>query len=781
MKLKSLFFLCAIFIAEICASQTYSRVKLHIGPNGLNGLANAGVAVDHLFQSSESVYTGYFSEFELEIIESFGIRHDIVVEDIQAAWAERNASNRSSVNISCSDDAELIEPENFEIDESYAGFYRYNDMLAALDLMQSLYPEIITVKAPISNFETFEGRPIYHVIISDNPSQEEAEEPNVLYTAIHHAREPMSMSQTIFYMWYLLENYDSDPEVQFLVDNTRMFFVPCINPDGYVLNETQNPNGFGLHRKNVNPVNASNPGVDLNRNYGYQWGTTGISFNTESDVYPGTGPFSEPESQAMRWLVYNHDMSFAFNSHSFGNLILHPIGTTFDEFADHHDYYTQFTNFMVRCNHYQNMKSSGLSLASGDSDDYEYREDIGVQMKDTVFSMTPEVGTSFWPSIDNVLTDCNNMLIPNLMLAHLPHNYYGVEEVNGDIILADAQGDIFINAQRLGRTEGNVIVSLEPINGISFNTGEQMVELNLMESSELSFSYDIVAAELQNDENIEFEIVSNYGTWVDRQLVTKIGSFPTLLISDNADNNDNWQGDWELSSSEFVSPSSSFTDSEFGDYSNNETSVYEMIEPIDLSIATSAAIRFNAKWEIESGYDYCQFQVSTNDGGSWSAICGIFTTIGEGEPGSIQPESEPLWDGFQEDWVQEYFNLNDYLGEVIKVRFVLRSDGFVNQDGFFFDDFQVGVSPQLDTSVPELNESIVDIYPNPASTYVQINTDMNQGFEAFLFSVDGKLIKTQSFNTNNDVLDISDIAKGVYQLRIKSGDIVEEKRLVIER
>jgi carboxypeptidase T len=71
--------------------------------------------------------------------------------------------------------------------------------------------------------------------ISNNPNVDE-EKPEVLYTAIHHAREPASLSQTIFYMWYLLENYETSEEVRFLIDHTEMYFIPVVNPDGYIIN-----------------------------------------------------------------------------------------------------------------------------------------------------------------------------------------------------------------------------------------------------------------------------------------------------------------------------------------------------------------------------------------------------------------------------------------------------------------------------------------------------------------------------------------------------------------
>ncbi|MBQ0741152.1 peptidase M14, partial [Aquimarina celericrescens] len=72
----------------------------------------------------------------------------------------------------------------------------------------------------------------------------------MLFTSLHHAREPIALSQNLFYMWYLLENYNSNPEIKTLVDNTELYFIPIVNPDGYIYNQQTNPNGGGYWRKN---------------------------------------------------------------------------------------------------------------------------------------------------------------------------------------------------------------------------------------------------------------------------------------------------------------------------------------------------------------------------------------------------------------------------------------------------------------------------------------------------------------------------------------------------
>ena len=225
------------------------------------------------------------------------------------------------------------------------GYFTYQEVLDELDQMKALYPNLITTKANISNFLT-QGQPdnsvtpsiggngIKWVKISDNPDASESE-PQILYTAIHHAREPMSLHQLIFYMWYLLENYETDPEIQSIVDNTELYFVPVVNPDGYLYNEKTNPNGGGFWRKNRRNNGNGTFGVDNNRNYEYfidgnsgngMWGGEGSSGNPDSQVYRGSAPFSEVENQAMKWFVEQHNFIMAFNNHSYGELLLRPYG-----------------------------------------------------------------------------------------------------------------------------------------------------------------------------------------------------------------------------------------------------------------------------------------------------------------------------------------------------------------------------------------------------------------------------------------------------------------------
>ena len=96
-------------------------------------------------------------------------------------------------------------------------------------------------------------------------------------------------------MWSLLEGYNSDEELTYLVNNREMYFVPVVNPDGYVYNQTTNPLGGGLWRKNRSVNSGNCMGVDLNRNFSFEWGNPfGSSFDPCDNTYRGTEAFSEP-------------------------------------------------------------------------------------------------------------------------------------------------------------------------------------------------------------------------------------------------------------------------------------------------------------------------------------------------------------------------------------------------------------------------------------------------------------------------------------------------------
>ncbi len=693
--MKKLITLLFTVLSTISFSQSsYSRIKVFADALELKRLGDLGVTVDHGTYKEGVFFISDFSNLEIAIMNENNFDYEVLIEDVQAYYIEHMSDPSGYVpkNATCaggnggSTGFNPATPTNFN-QGTMGGYLKYNEMLAELDQMATLYPNLITTKAPISTFLSRENRPIYYVRISDNPNTDESTETKVLYTAIHHAREPMSLMETVFFMWYMLENYNTNDEVKYIVDNMQLYFVPCINVDGYLYNESTNANGGGMWRKNRRNNGGGVYGVDLNRNYGYGWGTTGTSTTTSNDTYCGTAAYSEPEVQAIRWLVQNNHFISAFNAHTYAQDILFPIGTTTAEFAPHHNYFQAETNHMVQYNGYTAMKSSALYPASGDSDDYMYKLDIGVGVKDTMFVHTPEVGTAFWQPSSEIDATCKDMMFPNLVLAHISRKYLVVKDADPSTV-ATLTGNFSHTAQRLGRENGAITVSIQPLLNVQSVGAPMVYNVPLMTNTSGAISYVLNPA-IQYGDQIKYILKTDNGMWVKKDTIVKTyGALTVQVIEDGS--NANWTGTWGTTTSTFVSASTSYTDSPTGNYANNVASkTYSYVPNIDLTNAISAGISYFAKWNIEADYDYVQFQVSTDGGTTWIGQCGNYTVPGTNANGSVQPNNQPVYEGVQSNWVLEEISLSDYIGQVIKVRFKLGSDNGTTGDGFYFDDFKI--------------------------------------------------------------------------------------------
>ena len=777
--MKTTLLLFSLLISCWGISQNYSRAKIFTDSKGLQTLAELGIAVDHGTVKRETFFISDFSENEINQIREAGFQVEILIPDVQAYYVNQNTASKGETvtekNLGCAPNSGSTGftptvPTNFNLG-SMGGFYTYQEFIAEIDAMAAQYPNLITVKDTISNFLSIENRPIYWVRLSDNPNTDEAE-PEVLYTSVHHAREPNSLSEVIFYMWYLLENYNTSEEIKYLVDNTEMYFVPMVNPDGYIYNQTTNPNGGGMWRKNRRLNSGGSYGVDLNRNYSYGWGTTGTSSTQSNETYRGTAPFSEPETQAIKWFCENRDFQYAFNSHTYANDILHPIGTTTAEFAADHNYFQAFTHHMVQYNGYENKKSSDLYPASGDSDDYMYKVDTVIKPK--IFAMTPEVSNTsggFWPASNQITGICQEMVFPNLVLSHLTHRYLEVKDIDAGMI-ATSTGNFNHSAYRLGLENGPVIVSITPITGIQSVGSASTHNLALMDSENSGISY-VLNPGIQFGDEIKYVLNTEYVGWTKHDTIVKTFGSITPQFIDEANIAVNWTGNWATTNSTYVSPSSSFTDSPTGDYSNSTTSTFKFNNTIDLTHATEAMIRFYAKWEIEADFDYCQFQVSNDNGVSWIGQCGNYTVPGTSANGSVQPNGQPVYEGTENNWVLEEINLSDYIGDSIQVRFVLKSDGGTRADGFYFDDFQVLYNIDY-TGLTENEKQLFHLVPNPASSYVTIVFDQEiQNGQVEILNVNGDVVSSQKVEGSKVEVRTDKVSIGVYYVRYQGS--VEQK------
>jgi hypothetical protein len=153
------------------------------------------------------------------------------------------------------------------------------------------YPALAT-RLLVGN--SLQGRPIYAMRITTDPA--DTARPIYVINGCQHAREWISPAVAMWTIQSLLEGYGVDEAITRLVDSIEWHIIPVVNPDGYQY--TFDVDRFW--RKNRRQNQNGSFGVDLNRNWGYEWGhNSGSSGSPSNEVYRGTAPFSEPETTAL--------------------------------------------------------------------------------------------------------------------------------------------------------------------------------------------------------------------------------------------------------------------------------------------------------------------------------------------------------------------------------------------------------------------------------------------------------------------------------------------------
>ena len=125
-------------------------------------------------------------------------------------------------------------------------YMTFGEIIAAVDTIHANYPNITTEKFSIG--QTWEGRDIWAIKLSDNPNIDE-EEPEIFWHGTIHSREVITYTMLIYTMERLTENYGVDTMITRLIDSNELFIVPVANPDGLVYNEITAPSGGGMWRK----------------------------------------------------------------------------------------------------------------------------------------------------------------------------------------------------------------------------------------------------------------------------------------------------------------------------------------------------------------------------------------------------------------------------------------------------------------------------------------------------------------------------------------------------
>ncbi len=210
------------------------------------------------------------------------------------------------------------EPPRFPIDAQFLNPSRTEIKLADLNRR---FPQTSRLEKLGTSLE---GRSIWGILVSTTPTAGDPkffEKPTLIVDGVHHAREIMTAEIAMDVAETLLTS--QDPQILDLLKKWNVWVVPMLNVDGSNVVWT----GNNWWRKNTHAYNNEIFGVDINRNYPYQWGNCdGSSGEQDSDAYRGESGASELETQALIKLAQSVRPTGYLSYHSYSELILYPYG-----------------------------------------------------------------------------------------------------------------------------------------------------------------------------------------------------------------------------------------------------------------------------------------------------------------------------------------------------------------------------------------------------------------------------------------------------------------------
>lgn len=377
------------------------------------------------------------------------------------------------------------------------GYPCYRSVEGTNDFLRDLaatYPTLITLTTigesyikmtdgnKNNNEEISPGYDIYAINITDTTTagtRQSSEKGKLLITSGIHAREYTPTELTGRFIEMLIDGYKSnDAQIISILQHTEIHIIIHVNPDGRYMAE-HFPNTYW--RKNMNSndgcKNDEFVGVDINRNFDFLWGDKGgASSESCSDEYHGSGPNSEPETQAvinyakkvfpesqrrddpekqMNEPLDEDIMGVYIDVHSTGQYIYYPWGHR-NAKSPNDDAFQAIARKMSHYNGYD-LWASGYDFlypVSGDSSDYMYAV-MGVA------SLGLELGFNWYES-------CNafeNVILPN----NLPALLYAASIASKPLSLAKGPDvlDVVIDYSDDG---GDILVTAEISEGIMVNS-----------------------------------------------------------------------------------------------------------------------------------------------------------------------------------------------------------------------------------------------------------------------------------------------------------------------
>ncbi|MCX7909427.1 MAG: M14 family zinc carboxypeptidase [Ignavibacteria bacterium] len=701
------------------------------------------------------------NDFELEQIEKSNLKYSTLINNYEA-YLERKIVEQKG-------DFDNL-PQGFSFG-SMGGFYTLNEIYYEFDKLIDNSHFFVT-KDTIGF--SWEKNPLIAYCFGSKKNSK----PEVLITALHHSREPATVTTILYFLQTLFTKAEQgDPEAKYLLENRRIWVIPVLNPDGYLYNQKTYPKGGGLWRKNRRPINDKDTGVDLNRNYGpYQFwnaNNNGSSTNPKNETYRGPEPFSEPEIQALRNFCFSRNFALAINYHTYGGMLIYPYSALPFETEDS-VWYRSFGMFIQQQNSYYfgTDKQTVGYPTRGSSDDWFYTPD---SLKGKVLAFTPEASyqyDGFWPEKSRIIPIAqeNYHLLLNFLWA--PEGNLRLIDYFYDFDTLRKIGFLHLEFQNLGIDEIKEKVNARVYsisNSYSFDT------TFLIDGLYPTQKYSkIIQLPLPNENFINGSSISLIISIVQNNVIKRDTISITLYEYQIVNLKDS--SVWDFSKSkwgyEFHSDSNSIIlcDSPYSNYIDSLDNYLSFNKPIRLS-GNNSELEIVSQWSIEPFYDFAKIEISTNSGKDWVTLRAKRSTIASGNKYGKQKLGDFGFAGYFPYWNKQIFNLKDYLWKDILLRLSLLSDGGKNSSGWDIAQIFIRSYPNISfknyISVPDSSICLTIVTNGKIikNLYFAKNTEIE---EIKLFDILGRIINSNLIESSSKTINIQNISSGFYLIYFKT-------------
>jgi len=182
-------------------------------------------------------------------------------------------------------------------------YHNYTSTTTFLRHVSTIYSNLTAL---YSIGQSVQGRELWVMVVSRSPYEHMIGKPNIKYVANMHGNEAVGRELMLHLILHLVQNYDTDYYIRWLLDNTRIHIMPSMNPDGFEVAQEGTCQG-GQGRYNAR-------GFDLNRNF--------------PDYFKQNNKRSQPETEAVKEWISKIQFVLSGNIHGGALVSSYPFDNT---------------------------------------------------------------------------------------------------------------------------------------------------------------------------------------------------------------------------------------------------------------------------------------------------------------------------------------------------------------------------------------------------------------------------------------------------------------------